>query len=38
LNGQTHKNQLGSKMIKNEGDDMGKVEDMRVIGQGREMT
>jgi hypothetical protein len=25
-------------MIKNEGDDMGKVEDMRVIGQGREMT
>jgi hypothetical protein len=25
-------------MIKNEGDDMGKVKDMCVAGQGREMT
>jgi len=25
-------------MIKNEKDDMGKVEDIHVIGQGREMT
>jgi hypothetical protein len=31
LNKQPYKSQLGSKMIKNEGDDMGKVEDKNVI-------
>jgi hypothetical protein len=29
---------LGNKMIKNKGDDIGKVEDMGVIGQGKEKT
>jgi hypothetical protein len=38
LNGQPHRNQLGNKMIKSEGNNMGKVEDMHVIGRGREMT
>jgi hypothetical protein len=31
LNEQPYKSQLGSKMIKNEADDMGKVEDKSAI-------
>jgi hypothetical protein len=38
LNRQPHINQLGNKIIKSERDNMGKVEDMGVIGQGREKT
>ncbi len=35
LRGQTN-NQVGSKMIKGEGNDMGRAEDMGVVGHGRE--
>jgi len=38
LNKQPDINQLGSKLIKSEGDDMGKVEDMGVTSQGKEKT
>jgi hypothetical protein len=36
LNELPHKIQLGSKMIKGEGDDMGKAKDMDVTGSRRE--
>jgi hypothetical protein len=36
LNKQLRKNQLENKMIKDNGDDNGKAEDMGVINQGRE--
>jgi len=32
LNKQPHRSQFGNKMIKGEGDNMGKAEDMGVIG------
>jgi hypothetical protein len=38
LNRQPHTNQLRNKIVKGKGDNMGKVEDMGVIGQGREET
>jgi hypothetical protein len=31
LNKQPHKSQVGNKMIKGKGDNMGKIEDMGVI-------
>jgi hypothetical protein len=38
LNKQPHKNQLGSKLIKSEGNNISKVENMGVISQGKEET
>jgi hypothetical protein len=35
LNKKPHRNQLGTKMIKGEGDDMGKAKDMGVINLGK---
>jgi hypothetical protein len=38
LNKQPHKNQLGNKIIKGKGNDMGRVEDMGVNDQRNEET
>jgi hypothetical protein len=38
LNHQSHKSQLGDKMIKSKGNNMGKAKNMGVMSQGREKT
>jgi hypothetical protein len=35
LNNQSHKSQLGDKIVKSKGNDMGRVKDMGVMNQGR---